>query len=665
MSHARRRFTLRNKLILLMVSMLLITAAPLIFMSLYYSETSLKKSYSDTAESILKMAESIISEDLSEVITLKSLVVSSKKDLLQQAVASGSKMVQHRLAENSSITEIIALLDTLKAESTLLLLTDQGVPMPGTKVDVDSDFRDIVTRLSVQLDSKGRSLHFLAQELIHEKKNDFVVLQSQNKTNAPLLMFLQPLGNMLLAAVASLEDVDSFIHNQQRAQTLRLQDAFDEMALPENSFASAFASDTLQPIVIPNRPFSHDMYASLATAVKEKKGSVVLATPEGPLLCTLKFMPKYHTILFTAMPEQEITNALKVLAIVQGVFFSIILLVGMVLAVLLGKYMLSPLARLSHAATLFAEQDFSLPRPADEPSNLPVTRNDEIGDVARSFAAMGSQLHQNVTRLMHTTAVKERLESELDVARQIQEGILPKIFPAFPNLSQFSLYASLDPAKEMGGDLYDFFMIDDDHLCVAIGDVSGKGVPAALFMSITVTLIRAAMKPGIAPHNAMKSINNNLTQGNPHDMFVTLFLGLYNIHTGDLHFALGGHPPAVLMRPDHCRVLNEWQPDLVLGSIENINYAPQSIHLEYDDALFFYTDGLTESSSIHKDFYGEERLVDFLQENIHEPVDTVVTCVLNDVLAFTKTIPQFDDITLLMLKRSVLSNGDHKKGQNV
>ncbi len=209
-----------------------------------------------------------------------------------------------------------------------------------------------------------------------------------------------------------------------------------------------------------------------------------------------------------------------------------------------------PLSRLSAAALEIANGNLDL--------LLPKTRYlDEVGQLTNSFRTMKTSLKEYIENLTSTTAAKERIESELRIAREIQMGILPKLFPAFPERKEFEIFASIEPAKEVGGDLYDFFFVDDTHFCFLLGDVSGKGVPAAFFMAVTKTLLKVVSERGLDPGQVLSKVNGDLAAENESCMFVTLFLAVIDIETGDVRYANAGHNPPIFMP---CGGKPEWIP---------------------------------------------------------------------------------------------------------
>ncbi|MCX5825857.1 MAG: SpoIIE family protein phosphatase [Deltaproteobacteria bacterium] len=278
-----------------------------------------------------------------------------------------------------------------------------------------------------------------------------------------------------------------------------------------------------------------------------------------------------------------------------------------------------------------------------------VKSNDEIGELSRSFDNMKVALKEYIANLAETTAAKERYESELKIARTIQMSFLPKNFPPFPENVEFDIYATLDSAKEVGGDLYDFFLLDEDHLFFSIGDVSGKGVPAALFMAATKTLMKGTAGRDMAPSEVLSRVNRELCLGNDSMMFVTVFCGILNFRTGEVLYSNAGHNPPLILRAGQPP---EWLtlPDgFFLGTMEDSVYETRQILLAPGDMLLLYTDGVTEAMNGDKFFYEERRLIRVTEDHGHEPPENLVREILRSVRDFAGSEPQSDDITMLAL----------------
>ena len=281
-----------------------------------------------------------------------------------------------------------------------------------------------------------------------------------------------------------------------------------------------------------------------------------------------------------------------------------------------------------------------------------IRSRDELGVLARAIGKMETDIVQYVEDLTAVTAERERIGAELNVATQIQADMLPRIFPPFPERREFDIYAAMTPAREVGGDFYDFFLVDQDHLAVVIADVSGKGVPAALFMVIAKTLIKNHTQAGMAPSRVFETVNNQLCENNEAGMFVTAFLGVLELSTGRFTYVNAGHnPPLAALggRP------YDWLPSkrgFVLAGLEHTAYQQQEIVLRPGDRLFLYTDGVTEALDPAGALYSEERLRAFFRGAALEgkPLAEQLSLLRGDIAAFAAGAEQADDITMLLLK---------------
>ncbi len=302
-----------------------------------------------------------------------------------------------------------------------------------------------------------------------------------------------------------------------------------------------------------------------------------------------------------------------------------------------------PLRQLAARAGEIARGNLEIDVPA-------VTSRDEVGELSRSFREMKDALKEYISDLAETTAAKERIESELKIAHTIQMSFLPKKFPPFPEKDAFEIYAALEPAKEVGGDLYDFFLLDDDHLFFSIGDVSGKGVPAALFMAVTKTLVKGIAKHDMTPAQTLASVNAELVIDNDSSMFVTVFCAVLNFRTGELAYCSAGHNPPLLLPAGEGPRWLEVPPDFLLGVLEDASYRTTKISLAPGDVLLLYTDGVTEAMNEHKAFFSEGALLDAVGRCVDRSPRALVTQLLEEVKAFAGNEPQSDDITLLALR---------------
>ncbi len=285
-----------------------------------------------------------------------------------------------------------------------------------------------------------------------------------------------------------------------------------------------------------------------------------------------------------------------------------------------------------------------------ENRRIQIRTGDEIESLSVSFNFMLEKLEDYIANLSKVTAEKERIGAELDVARHIQASMLPCIFPAFPEHTEFDIYASMTPAKEVGGDFYDFFLVDDDHLATVIADVSGKGVPAALFMMISKTLIKSAAQNGLSPKEVLESVNNQLCENNDAEMFVTVWLGILEISTGKMRCANAGHEYPAIMRKGGEFELFKDKHGFVLAGMEGVRYKEYELELSAGDRLCVYTDGVPEATDATNTLYGTDRMIAALNSAKDGSCESLLAALKKDVDTFVGEADQFDDLTMLCLE---------------
>lgn len=248
------------------------------------------------------------------------------------------------------------------------------------------------------------------------------------------------------------------------------------------------------------------------------------------------------------------------------------------------------------------------------------------------------------------TKKASRIETELDLATIIQTSMLPCLLPAFPGHENIDLRAVYHPAKEVGGDFYDYFIIDKTHVGVVIADVSGKGVGAALFMTISKTVLKNQLQLGISPAEALTNSNRQLCENNEAGLFVTCWAGVIDTETGMLTFVNAGHNPPVLLRKGEAPQLLKQRPGFVLAGLEGYQYQQEELQLSVSDEMFFYTDGVTEATDAKNQLYGEQRLLNCLADCRDKSVEAQLTVLKEDIDRFVGGIDQFDDITIMAMR---------------
>ncbi len=241
------------------------------------------------------------------------------------------------------------------------------------------------------------------------------------------------------------------------------------------------------------------------------------------------------------------------------------------------------------------------------------------------------------------------IQQDLQTAREIQQAILPKFFPPFPDRKDFDIYAAMNAAKEVGGDFFDFFMIDNDRIGFVIGDVSGKGVPAAIFMAVSRTIIRATGLKGMPTEECMNYVNNLLCSESVSSMFVTVFYGILNTATGELDYVNAGHNPPYVLNASGFKIV-ELTRGTVLGGIEHFNYKSLKLQLAPGDILYLYTDGVTEAFNRLGELFGDDRLEAIFSANLEADHKQLIKTILSSVAEHASGIPPSDDITMMAIR---------------
>jgi len=386
-------------------------------------------------------------------------------------------------------------------------------------------------------------------------------------------------------------------------------------------------------------------------------GPVIAGLLGGPVIgLSAGLIGGFYRLFFAGL-----TFSSSVSTVVVGVAAGLVwkLKKGKFIGIVTGAVLMALLEMLHLGIILAVERPFSLALVSVEQVAIPMIAIGALGMAVFAFIV------QNYLTEKETQHEKKLIESELSVARVIQMSIVPKIFPAFPNRSEFDIFAALEPAKEVGGDLYDFFLLDDDHLCFTVGDVSGKGVPAALYMAVTKTLLKAKADITLRPDEILYKVNNELCEDNDSEMFVTVFLGILTISSGEMLFCNGGHNnPFIIRKSKDVEPLPKI-PGIALGVMEDAVYTCSSIKLSYEDSLLVYTDGVTEAMNAAGELLSEVRLKSSLQEFTSITAREKVLHVLAETRKFADGAVQSDDITILVLKYLKPSQAEFRISNNL
>jgi serine phosphatase RsbU (regulator of sigma subunit) len=339
---------------------------------------------------------------------------------------------------------------------------------------------------------------------------------------------------------------------------------------------------------------------------------------------------------FSMKKTEQAVNKLKIRLILM---MSFLLILTVIMLNRVTSFMMKPLDHLHKGVERVAKGDLANP--------IAVKTTDEIGDLAKAFNKMISDLKKYIQNLQKTTAVKERIQSELNVGKDIQKRMLPHVFPAFPTRDEFDVFAIMEPAKEVAGDFYDFFFIDENRFCFIISDVSGKGVPSALFMVIAKTLLQTEAQRDYPLNEVIANVNNALTVNNDTAMFATTFCGILDLTTGDLQIVNAGHNPPLIGNNQEGYKYMEAEQNIALGIFEGFEFKVNQAKVKPGDKILLYTDGITEAFNPKEELFSEERLLDIMNQSVAETSEQLVTNIRKEIKKFTKDAEQSDDITIL------------------
>lgn len=342
-------------------------------------------------------------------------------------------------------------------------------------------------------------------------------------------------------------------------------------------------------------------------------------------------------IILGILPESEMyLSRNSVVRALIGVNFILFAVIFVLIFILLQKVVISAIYKVNRSLKKITDGDLN--------EKVDVRNSEE-------FVMLSDGINTTVGALkMAIEAETKRLDAELELAKSIQCSALPNVFPPYPDHEEFEIYATMDTAKEVGGDFYDFFFIDPDHFAFLVADVSGKGIPAALFMMTSKTIIKNLAKSGLSPEQIVTKTNKQICKTNEQGFFVTLFFCVLELSTGKLSCVNAGHNPPLIKRSKGEFEYFKCKPNLVIGAMSGIEYTSCETRLNPDDSIFLYTDGITEAMNTNKEFYGEKRLMEKLNVTTQVSMENILSEIKSDVASFSQEEPQADDITMLALK---------------
>jgi len=393
----------------------------------------------------------------------------------------------------------------------------------------------------------------------------------------------------------------------------------------------AFFKDPEDTLIYRNSSDHYGELITIADPITNDAGEIIAFAMSDIPLAFVNAASLVFTILYAA-----------VLAIV-------IVIVILVIRVVMQRRLVKPIREVSSAAEQYAISRADSGVEKNFFSRLNIQTGDELEELSQVMADMEQEIAVYEDNLTKAAAEEERIQTELGLATAIQIGMLPQIFPPYPERKEFDIYAVMDPAKEVGGDFYDFFLIDDTHLGLVMADVSGKGIPAALFMMSSMIVINNLASEGYSPAEVLRRANEKICSSAKVDMFVTVWFGILDLRTGTVTSANAGHEyPAVRHAGGQYELLRT-KHSFVIGGMDGMKYREESFTLEPGSSLFLYTDGVAEATNAQEQFYGYERMLAALNTTEGMTAEETLRTVREDVDRFVEEAPQFDDLTMMCI----------------
>ncbi|MCG8618154.1 MAG: SpoIIE family protein phosphatase [Desulfobacterales bacterium] len=668
--------SLQSKIVSLIIFIMVITALILIFIANKEIGNAMLIQQDKLSRHVLSLIDLNIKGEYNNLITDKIDAVTRHKALLRNRTDMVVKMLDQ---QNDLIT-----LQSLPPQATQTVVLDwiarSGISKFGSFFVADPDLTiishaqsDLVgVNIGGFIDMKRKTVAEVLNTAVYDDAPIINVVNwegSQTAVGDKVLLCMQRYTpwNWIVGTMVSVDTIE--VEAQQKLSKIiaTLNETFEEITVAQTGFAFLF-DESLNILAITD----DDRASAFKLSTNSLTGNLLLqdmmakAThrgdgflsfesdtfEKGEMVAYISYFKPLGWYIGITVPVSEIMEPVNALTTKQSALIAVILFLSILFTAWLVSRISKPLNILATRVKEFSDEDLTREDAGEDTyiETLAHQYKDEVGRLAQSFVFMKKELRDNIRKLIDTTAENERINGELNVAKSIQLGLLPKIFPPFPERSDLGIYASLEPAKEVGGDLYDFYFVDDNKLCFTIGDVSGKGVPASLMMAITKTLIKTSSGKHENPSDIMIEVNDAIASDNPQSLFVTLFIAILDLDTGKIAYSNGGHnPPILISRTDGCRYIKE-NSGPVVGIMDEIPYKPLSLTLAPGDALFLYTDGVTEAQNPAKEFYTDETLLEKISALADNTCEDTVLSIKSDLKTFADVEPQFDDIAMLMVR---------------
>lgn len=649
--------TLRSKLITFMALVLLLTASAVVYLTHRDVGREITTIEQNNVENVLDGVFLNLQGVYRNVIADRIASIQESRERLQRE--SGFVLAALALyAQNDTLgstpsltaTEFGHWLAQLDMGTTSFFIADHH-----GRVVFDSEHRLTQQYLNEINDIRGQPLSGVINTPVSSFAQ-FAVFSPDPTDDVQKLAFIQqvPDQEWILGAFVDISHIEAR-ENARLAQVIReLRSQFAQARIANSGSLFIFNRDYEFVIPPANTHLPEHLLEHLTPLTQggrhdQPQQGIVVVSGER-LVSYSRYFQSLNWFLGAIIPETELQAPAQALVRRQSVLIAGIFVLSVIAAIGFAQLILRPLGLLATEAKQLAQQDLTTPTYTPQRiETLTRKYTDEVGALAAAFLFMQAELKNNVRRLLETTAAKERYQSELNVAREIQMSFLPQELPLAESHRELALYALLEPAREVGGDLYDFFMLDDTRLCFTIGDVSDKGMPAALYMAITRTLIQSYTARESDPGHIIRLVNDSLSKDNPKSMFVTLILGIIDIHTGQIGYANAGHnPPIIMTKHGECDFVQGISGPVV-GAIEGMDYHNLHLTLTPGDSLFLYTDGVTEATNPQFELFSDERLLQTIRHAHGASPESLIHHIRSRLSEFVTDAPQSDDITMLII----------------
>ncbi|ACN13332.1 predicted phosphoserine phosphatase RsbU (Sigma factor regulation protein RsbU) [Desulforapulum autotrophicum HRM2] len=661
-------FSIKFKILISIALIMTLTAGANIYFTHRDVGQAMLSSQREAAEKMLAYVRLNTEDEYRSLLRAKMEMTLEKRGQLKEAALLALSVLKsfNKFEEETGKTGAEKWIQTIPFKNIHYLLLNRE-----TRVMATSSPRFTSKIFQTLTDVKGRNLAgTMAWDKISARGDYAVVNLGEKQILTYFVPF--PTWQCTLATILDINDIEAEAEKKLARIITSLEASARELVMIKGGYAFMFTGKKTFIISPPealaqglaegvNTQTGHPILADMMTAAtqnpeknKEDQKLIHISSldPQQEEMATsISYFKPLDWYIGVTVPVREIQRPARDLVIRQSTLIAVMLALGLLIIGFMVSRIASPLRALAAHAKKLPNQDFTAESGTAVSIQERVLRSrDEVGELARSFGFMESELRKNISNLVEITAARERIQGELNVAREIQMGIIPKTFPTFPDHNQFDLFATIKPAKEVGGDLYDFFLLDPDHVCFTLGDVSDKGVPAALFMVITRTLIKTTAEHERSPARIMSRINTILEADNPRAMFVTLIIGVLNIRTGALTYSSGGHNHPILVEKNGSINYKTDKSGPMVGVIADFDYREISVDLLPGDGFFLYTDGVTEAMDKEQHLFSDGKLLETVQNGPLDRLEATIENVMEKVVDHAGDAPQSDDIAMLMIR---------------